>query len=431
MFHDREEGEANSKRRSRKVPARKAGRYRKGDWALGRRGKDWVAQFCGDGIAKGGRGPRVRIGEHTSFEAACRALDAFVEKSGALKRHEQALTCEDIWRAWMKEREANKYPCAIYWHQWKALGRHFGHRTPGMMTAQDWRDYADHRINELGRSPSTVHTELVRLRAALAWAVKADLIPKAPLDYIPTPSAPRDRVLSRWEALHLLRTAKEHSDPHIHLFIVLGFNTGARHRAILDLTWDRVDFASGIIDYDDDLPKDPLAKSWRKGRATVLMSKEARLALETAWNGRQTNHVVEHGGRRLVTVREGFKNAAKRAGLGWIRDGEFETDVTPHTLRHTFITRMQTRRVHTKLTAMFVGHGDEDTTNKVYTHLDVEALRDVVAAVDEEFSEQPALPLNGEILPPEQESEEQFKAILSRLGRRLDNSGFGEDEENA
>ena len=231
--------------------------------------------------------------------------------------------------------------------------------------------------------------------------------------------------------MHLLRTAKEHSDPHIHLFIVLGFNTGARHRAILDLTWDRVDFASGIIDYDDDLPKDPLAKSWRKGRATVLMSKEARLALETAWNGRQTNHVVEHGGRRLVTVREGFKNAAKRAGLGWIRDGEFETDVTPHTLRHTFITRMQTRRVHTKLTAMFVGHGDEDTTNKVYTHLDVEALRDVVAAVDEEFSEQPALPLNGEILPPEQESEEQFKAILSRLGRRLDNSGFGEDEENA
>ena len=110
----------------------------------------------------------------------------------------------------------------------------------------------------------------------------------------------------------------------------------------------------------------------------------------------------------------------RRAGIGWVRDGEFETDVTPHTIRHTFITRMQTRRVHTKLTAMFVGHGDEDTTNKVYTHLDVEALRDVVSAVDEEFSIQPALPIEGEILPPEQESEEQFQAILSRLGRKPD-----------
>jgi integrase len=331
----------------------------------------------------------------------------------------------------MKEREANKYPCDIYWHQWKALEPHFGHRTPGTMTAQDWRAYADKRINELGRSPSTVHTELVRLRAALAWAVKADLIPKAPLDYIPTPSKPRERVLSRDEVRRLLEAAEKHSDPHIHLFIVLAFNTGARHRAILDLTWDRVDFASGIIDYDDDLPKDPLAKSWRKGRATVLMSKAARQALQTAWSGRQTSHVVEHGGRRLTTVREGFKNAVERAGLGWHVDGEFRTDVTPHTIRHTFITRMQTRRVHTKLTAMFVGHGDEDTTNKVYTHLDVEALRDVVAAVDDEFSLQPALPQNGEILPPEDASEAEFQAILSRLGRRLENSGFGEDGENA
>lgn len=317
----------------------------------------------------------------------------------------------------MKEREANKYPCEIYWHQWKALEPHFGHRTPGTMTAQDWRDYADNRINGLGRSPSTVHTELVRLRASLAWGVKADLIPKAPLDYIPTPSAPRDRVLSRHEVERLIEAAKEYSDPHVYLFIVLAFNTGARHRAILDLTWDRVDFASGIINYDDDLPKDPLAKSWRKGRATVLMSKAARVALWDAWRGRQTSHVIEHGGNRLTTIRNGFRAAVERAGLGRHVDGEFVTDVTPHTIRHTFITRMQTRRVHTKLTAMFVGHGDEDTTNKVYTHLDVEALREVVTAVDEEFAIQPTLPQSGEILPPEQDSEEQFQAILSRLGR--------------
>ena len=49
--------------------------------------------------------------------------------------------------------------------------------------------------------------------------------------------------------------------------------------------------------------------------------------------------------------------------------------------------------------------------------LDALGRAKLVAAVDDEFSIQPALPVDGEILAPEQESEEQFHAILSRLGR--------------
>lgn len=75
----------------------------------------------------------------------------------------------------------------------------------------------------------------------------------------------------------------------------------------------------------DDLKPDPMHKNWRKGRATVWMSELARQALQEAYPGRQTKHVIEHGGRRLKDCREGFASAVKRAGL--IGEGfAFEVD---------------------------------------------------------------------------------------------------------
>lgn len=61
--------------------------------------------------------------------------------------------------------------------------------------------------------------------------------------------------------------------PHIRLAVILLLGTAGRAGAILDLTWDRVDFDRGIINLR-------LADSaTRKGRAVVQMNGMTRAAL--------------------------------------------------------------------------------------------------------------------------------------------------------
>jgi site-specific recombinase XerD len=49
--------------------------------------------------------------------------------------------------------------------------------------------------------------------------------------------------------------------------------------------------------------------------------------------------------------------------------------VTPHILRHTFITELYYAGVDLKTAQYLAGHSDIKTTLKIYTHLDNEKLK--------------------------------------------------------
>lgn len=170
-------------------------------------------------------------------------------------------------------------------------------------------------------------------------------------------------------------------DQHIYLFIVLASAIGARHMAILDLNWDRIDFAKNLIIYDEDLPFDPMSKSRPKGRATVPMSATVRRILEAAKRGALTKYVIEHGGRRLKSVREAFANAVERASL--------DAKVTPHPIHHTVATWLKERGGATlEQTAGFLGHADSKTAELHYFHPDAttflgEAAKTIEATLPE------------------------------------------------
>jgi integrase len=339
--------------------------YRNGDCTLGRRGSKWVVDIR----VKGAKRQRPEL-EVRNDETPQQALDRFAEARRAVQKQQAAHTVGELWAMWLAERAADKLDNAIYRANWVSLAPVFASRSPHLLVAQDFRDYATGRF-DAGRSPWTVHTELVRLRACLKWAAEANHISVRPKVWVPSPGKHRERVLSAAEARRLADGAKD-GDPHICLFVVIAFATGARHTAILDLTWDRIDFARGLIAFDEDLPRDPMSKSWRKGRAIVPMNRAVRAALELAHEGRQSKWVIEHGGRRLKTVREGFANACRRAGLA---------DVTPHTIRHTVATWLEDR-VPDARRAQLLGHGDIETTRRVYTHSGVALLEEAVSYLD-------------------------------------------------
>ena len=334
--------------------------------ALGWRDGQAVADFRDEA----GRRHRARLGATTEAEARA-ALARFAEARRAVKAQQAAHTIGDLWRMWLADRAKDGLRNDIYSANWVSLAPAFSHRHPATLTTDDGRDYARERF-AAGRSAWTVHTELTRLRACMQWAARHRHIDRAPYVWVPSPGKARSRVLSAEEAKRLLDGAMQ-GDPHVYTFVVLALSTGARHAAILDLTWDRIDWQRGLIHYDDEIERDPMSKGWRKGRASVPMNALARQALELAFAGRQTAHVIEHGGRRLKSIRDGFEAAARRAGLD---------DVTPHTVRHSVATWARERGVELGRIARLLGHRDSRTTETIYSHPDAGAyLGEAVAAL--------------------------------------------------
>lgn len=377
---------------------RKLAPYKNGEFTLGqRRDERGNAEAVADYRDANGKRCRARLGvNRADEEAAKRALDHFADDVRAAQARQRQLTVGQVWELWMKEREADKYDNTIYNYHWRAMKPWFGNRSPLLLEAQDFRDYAKSRLDS-GRKAATVNTELRRLNSCFKWAFETRKLPFRPKVWIPSAGDGRQRVLTIDEARRILAVL-DRSDPHIRLFIIIAFATGARHMAILDLTWDRIDFDNGIITFDEDLPPDPMSKAWRKGRATVPMNKAVREALKTANEGRLTDSVIEHGGERLVSVRDGFRNAMERAGIGhYVTDDEgaqmFKTDVTPHTIRHTVATWLDEMSIATSRTAQLLGHEDEETTKRHYTHTSVEVLRPVVEALDNAFAPLPKISL--------------------------------------
>ena len=202
----------------------------------------------------------------------------------------------------------------------------------------------------------TIWTELTRLRSAVNWAAKRKLIPSPPpFVWVPAKPAARDRVLTADEIERLIAGAVM---PHVRLFIILAICTGGRSAALLQLTWDRVDFVSGTIDLRRKEPVNPLTKEARKGRAIVPMNATARAVLCQAKEEGITDHVIEWNGGPILKIRKGFEEACRRAKL---------EGVTPHDLRRTAATTADEAGIEPRMIAKLLGHSNV-TSGEAYRH---------------------------------------------------------------
>lgn len=268
--------------------------------------------------------------------------------------------------AWDGYREAlgDKPAAVTMGHEWKAIGAFFGEMRADQITEEDCKRYTAGR-RERGRRDYTIWTELGHLRSALKWAEAKNYITKAPVVWRPERPPPRDLRLTRPEVVKYL---KHCTFPHIKLFVILAMTTGARKQAILDLTWDRVDFERGLINL-----KDPQTRRRMKGRALVPMNKTARAALAEAHHGRTSNFVIEWGGEKVGSVKKGIASVGKAAGFPW---------VTAHVFRHSAATHMAEDGVSMGEIAQFLGHSDSRITEKIYARFSPAYLAKAAASLE-------------------------------------------------
>lgn len=254
-----------------------------------------------------------------------------------------------------------------------------------------WEDYKTHRragrYSEFAANRTRADwrhgckaadgTLLRELRGALAvlrlgikrHKVSPGLLP--PID-LPASPKPRDVFLVPTEMRRMLDYALTASPPEgsgklrrVALFAALALCTAGRARAVEQLTWDRVDFANGVINLQ---PEGRRITS--KRNATVALLPELRPMLERAWREQKdapSPHVLRHAG---TTRNEWDKFCLAAVGR----------KVRRHDLRHSLATKMINDGVSLGGVADTLGN-TEAMVARVYSHHDkaARAKREVLA----------------------------------------------------
>lgn len=306
--------------------------------------------------AEGGR----TLGTADRAEAERQLIDA----QSRIRQRRPAETVSQIVAAYLEDRQERiAHPEAMAL-AWRTAEPFFGHLRPDQIDAALCRKFTAQRI-KAGRSRGTVRKQLSILAAALAWKDKNT---PAKIE-LPSPPPPRLRRLSKRDVERLAEGA---ASPHARLFIVLAYATAARASAILDLTWERVDFERGRIDLGE-------GPTRTKGRAVVPMTEAARAALEQAKEAATTEWVIEYGGEKVASVKKAFQRAAKRAGV----------EASPHVLRHSAAVRMAEAGVPMSEIAQYLGHSSTKVTERVYARYSPDYLRRAAEALEVQVNTRP------------------------------------------
>lgn len=296
-----------------------------------------------------GRGKRV----------SCRTTDRTeAERELAEYRRrvtERVETVGQIVEAYLEDRKGKATSKTMrFW--WKNAEHHFGKLIPENITREVCREYSKSRkaANE------TIRHEIGIVRAAVRWKNR-----NTPANFeLPPRSPSRDNHISRDE-FHRLLEACAHK--HLKLFVRLALATAARKTAILELTWDRVDFERNLVIFSK-------GEKNKKGRANVKMNSKLKEALLEAKESALTPYVIEYGAKKVGKIDKGFRAAVRIAGL---------ENITPHDMRRTAAIWMAEKRVPMAEIASYLGHEDSRITEKYYARYSPDFLQGAAEALNE------------------------------------------------
>lgn len=299
---------------------------------------------------------RLRITTGTADEglAEQRAREIWRRRNAAASER-----LEDLWPVYVADRTRDGARADRFKAHWDALSTRFAQVVGSDITREDCRAYYQDR-KALGYSDSTIKTDMELLRACLRFRYGAT----APSIWIPPASPPRQTHLTKEQAARIVDLAET---PHIKLFVTLGLSTGARAGAILDLTWDRVDFERGTIDY-----RPPGRIQTNKRRTLVPMNTRARNALQEAYRARQTDNVIEYAGKPVKSVKKAVQRLSERAGVKF----------SPHVMRHSFAVWLAEDDVPMQQISQMLGHTSLRMTEQVYARYSPSFMRDASSAAE-------------------------------------------------
>jgi len=209
------------------------------------------------------------------------------------------------------------------------------------------------------KSTGTLRRELIHLRTAINFCVRAKLVNPEHVPFIPLPANPPPRP--RWLTKPEIELLKESAIPwsRAEIFIRIALATAARKRSIETLKWSQINFETNMIDFGAGA-----SVRSRKKKPIVPIQSDLRVYLEQLRKKAKNEYVLES----TTDIRASLDAVTNRAGL----DG-----VTPHVFRHTWATHASMNKVSLGEIARVLGDSIV-TVEKVYAKFQPNYLQSAV-----------------------------------------------------
>ncbi len=227
-------------------------------------------------------------------------------------------------------------------------------------------------VQTTGNTPKTAARKLAAIRAACKYFVRAGRLELNPAQGVKSPRLPRGLpdVLTIPEVTALVE-APDLSEP-----------AGVRDRAILETLYSgglRAAELAGLRLEHVDLSQAMLRVLGKRSRERLVpLGSMAAAALRAYLDVRGGFHQPAHG-MVFVNVRGGplTTRSVQRLVAQYVRTViPSRTEVSPHTLRHTFATHMLDAGADLRVVQELLGHESLSST-QIYTHVSMERLRQV------------------------------------------------------
>jgi integrase len=315
-------------------------------------------------------------------EAACRkVLAEILERATGEKLHFK--NCREWFEEWLagKAGATAEKTLVKYQQITDDFLKHLAKRAEIPLEAVSPRDVRSFRdaLAKGGRAPSTVNQAIKKsLSAPFTAALRLGYISMNPCAGVELLRDDEDGGREVFTAEQVGRlVAKAEGDWKG--AILCGYFTGLRLRDVAELTWEAVDFETGL-----------LRVRTRKTRTTLVLPMHPELE---AWLRAQTRGIAKApvfgelsgkgtGGRFGLSGR--FNVVMEQAGIvsRILRDGDGAGRKTRslsfHSLRHSFVSALANAGVATDLRQTLSGHADEQTHAR-YTHHEIENMRAAIA----------------------------------------------------
>jgi integrase/recombinase XerD len=253
-----------------------------------------------------------------------------------------------------------------------------GIRDSGDVTAALVGEFASERA---AADPPPAASSLARLQSSVRglhrFLAREGIEDDDPTGRLRPPKAARrlPKALSIDQVERLLDAAASGSDELI----------GLRDRALLELLYATGARVSEVVQLDvDDLASGEVVRVRGKGskERIIPVGSYARAALEAYLT--RARPELSRRGRATPRLFLGARGAPLSRQSAWLviqhaaERAELTAHVSPHTLRHSFATHLLQGGADVRVVQELLGHASVATT-QIYTHVSVEALRDVYA----------------------------------------------------
>lgn len=248
-------------------------------------------------------------------------------------------------------------------------------------------------LNNNGVKSNSLHVYHTILRPAFQKAVNDDLIRKNPcdfsIDFLPKESNEKVALTQKEETAFLEFVKQNPQLCWYYDIYVIMLETGLRLGEIIGLTLQDIDLKERRLSVNHQLCRERKkggklyidTLKTNDGKRDIYISDRANESLvrlierrrnetniEVVIDGYSNFLLASHKQSKIVTHEMLYRNLKKAVQMYNKKHKEKIPDLSPHSLRHTFCTRMAERGINARTLQYLMGHSDIGTTFNIYTH---------------------------------------------------------------